>query len=111
MTTRSTKLFGGTIANTGSTILYTCPEGEVALFKSCGFAQPGATATDFSAWVGAGDGSAAITFRTGTLESNKFDWWEGWIVLEPGDQIAVYVNQPGLQVWASGALLPAPPAT
>lgn len=32
--------------------------------------------------------------------------WEGWIALNPGDQLLIYSAAAGLNLWASGALLP-----
>lgn len=109
MTTRSTRLFASSVTTTGTQLLYTGPASTVTLFKSGYLYNPGTVAVDYSLFVTAAGGAANVTVQFANLPASATGIWTGWIVLEPGDQIWLWFNAPPIDVWLSGAILPAAP--
>lgn len=86
--------------------IYTCPAGRTTIVKSVYMAPtPGATVV--AARIQAGPESAPF-FAHEPAGAADLGRWEGWVVMNPGDELQVYSDEPGVNftpVIASGAEL------
>lgn len=104
--TRTAKL--GTHTSTGTREQYTlfiCPAGYRTIFKTLySIAVTGPAAVQ--AMVYDQVTSTLVHVVLETIEALTPLAWEGWVILEEGDQLVVYADRPDVRFWASGTLLP-----
>lgn len=115
MTVRTAQLGSGNPAGgSGWNVIYTCPAGRTTILKDVRVLNNGPTVSTFAVEVrrpvGSGlPGPVGVTVLTGSLAANGLAAvTEGFIVLEPGDQIRMIVVEPAnttTNVWTSGAIL------
>lgn len=91
---------------TGWTRLLTVPPGMTLLLKSVEQYNGSAAAAQLQLVVTSIDGVVNAVLSNVQLAANSSASWAGWIALNPGDSVSVYAGAPGLDFWASGALLP-----
>jgi hypothetical protein len=109
MTTRSQVLGTHVSAATRDVaVIFTCPPGFVTLFKSAYGIQNSAAAADVSLTLLSAATGVVIAVYSAQVAAFTAFFWEGWTVLEPGDEIRAYGSAAGISFWASGALLPVP---
>lgn len=102
MTTRTSRLAVGNSTTSAVVVVYTCPAGKTAIVK------------DVRLYAGSSVGRAVFLARhSGTdvsiidepMTASSVTQKQGFIVLEPGDQLAVYSSTNTFAFWASGAEL------
>lgn len=87
--------------------MFVCPVGHLTIFKSIyilaatGPAQVQVSAQDQVNGTYLQLVLQEITALTPTR-------WEGWLILEEGDQLVGYADRGDVRFWASGTLLPLP---
>jgi hypothetical protein len=94
-------------SSTAQTVtVFTCPGGSAAILKSIyGYYQI-TTGQTFVKVVQSGGVGAVFLVMDAAATAITLMKWEGWIVLEPGDQVQVVNSGGTVQTWGSGALLP-----
>lgn len=102
MTTRSARLAVGTSTTSAVVAVYTCPAGKTTLVK------------DVRLYAGTSVGRAVLLARHSGVDVSIVDeamsavsvvQKQGFIVLEPGDQLCVYSSTNTFTFWVSGAEL------
>jgi hypothetical protein len=85
---------------------WTSPAGYVTLVKSIN-AIAGA-AGDFEVGVRPAGGAFQMSFVVQNIALGVPLRWDGWLVLNPDDQLYVFTAAGSLDVWISGAVLAGP---
>lgn len=88
--------------------IFTAPNGYVVLLKSFYSDNPGTVNGVASLYVRTADSTILVTLASLTVAANDRANWQGWIVLNPGDQILVNASEANLHFWVSGAVLAGP---
>lgn len=104
MAVRSVELFGGFVPSATDKWLFTCPPQTTVILK---------TAYGYSYGYNAGSvilivGRSGQSHNLAALEtvSGKGYRWDGWAVLEPGDELRCFYSADGqISLWVSGARL------
>lgn len=110
MTTRSAVLWAlPTDVNTVET-LFTVPANTIVILKSIGLYNAGADPAGGVIALYSSLGGVNVYLMVETVESNRGAWWNGWVVMEPGDQVWISWSGTAARTWGSGALLPLRPA-
>ena len=106
MTTRSSRLFVGVVPDGYNVPIFTAGQGVLTLLKSVyGFQQMTAP-NQMVLKVKPSDAATVAWFYVSTSTDQVAIQWQGWIVMEPGDQILADNNGGTVELWGSGALLP-----
>jgi hypothetical protein len=106
---RSQRLFAHHSTAAGYGTGWTCPDGFVTLAKTCYIHNAATAAAIVQLVVTTYTGTAVYMLLHETIEADADTKWEGWIALNPGDQINVFTDQIGPTFWLSGAVLAGPP--
>jgi hypothetical protein len=91
-----------------SGLLYTCPAGFHAILKSFYVTNQAAVAGNFTLVLTRGSPYTSVYLVVKNVPSLGYEAWEGWLVLEPGDNLQLLWDAGVPHVWGSGALLPLP---
>ena len=104
MPTASKRLAAGqtTLTKPVSTV-YTCPPNHSTICKSLYLFNWAATAIATSIYLTSPGVTLYLVSRS--IEAAGSWFWEGWAVLETGDQIVVNTDVAGLAYWISGSEL------
>lgn len=111
MTTRSTVL--GRYRTTGSReshTLFTVPSGYVAIFKQLNVSTQNSVQANISAYSQDASGIHVIGWLSRVLAPGAPVQVAAWFMMNPLDNMVVYADTPLVTFWASGTLLPQPPA-
>lgn len=104
MAVRSARLFAGSTGVVGvTTTLYTCPAGITALLKDLRVDSPVGGTTRVIVWLESGGAQVALVDEP--LGDTEVIAVQGFMVLEPGDQLRALATGASARVWASGAEL------
>jgi len=105
VTARSTQLaaYHSTAAFTGT--VFTCPTGWRTIVKSVSAFNTTAASSLVQSYVYHPANGAYVLTLNSTLQANTASFWDGWVVLNPGDLLQVALQVAGINVWASGTLL------
>lgn len=109
MTTRSSAL--GSFTTTGTReahTLYVSAAGFATILKTVYVMPASPIDPDVELYVHSSLTGTQVWLLAGAVPKGKPFGWEGWIVLEPGDFIGCFADNPGVRFWASGAVLPVP---
>jgi hypothetical protein len=89
-----------------STSLFTVPAGQTYLVKSIMGNDPGPAGDTVSVWAQDVAG-VAVNFVEGLVLAvgARFEW-DGWVALNPGEQLFVYAVNGNTGFWISGTKLP-----
>lgn len=88
-------------------VLCTCPPGHTIIVKEF-HAWNGQTVNNTLLWTTRPAPPNQVDLplhNNNTHAPSTIDRWDGWVVLEEGMQLVVFVGQPNISVWASGTLL------
>jgi hypothetical protein len=88
----------------GQTVLTTCPAGHTLLVKSAYLFNGGAAASAGN-MIASDPQVGQVYFVVQTLQPNTTFAWQGWLVLEEGQQLSVITSAAGISVWLSGSVL------
>lgn len=86
--------------------LITVPAYETVLLKSVFVWNSAATSTPVSIELRSADGLVKAYAAQWELASNEVQHWDGWVALNPNDELLLYSAIEGVHVWCSGAALP-----
>jgi hypothetical protein len=106
VTTRSTVLFAENLSAGTNLVLFTCPVNIVTLFKSFHAFTNLGTSGQLYLKVSRPSNGALAWLLTSLVTTPEALTWEGWVALEPGDQVLIDVTGGSANVWGSGAFLP-----
>ena len=105
MSTRSTKLGSIKPAAAVETILFTVPVGYTYIVKDV-VALNGGGGTDLvAAYAKDAGGLRGVCFYNTTIAAFAIARFAGWLVLNPGEQFAVYAGSGRSEFWVSGTSL------
>lgn len=86
--------------------VYTVPANSSLILKAVSFSTPDINHYVLNLYAqAAGGGVQAILFHLDN-QSLQAAMWEGWTVLNAGDEIQLNSNAPTFQYWIAGAVLP-----
>lgn len=108
MTTRSAVLWAETSVGRPGGILYTCPAGFVTILKSAYATNHSGQPSNVILYVLQGTPQVIVRLVNRDMALGESAAWEGWLVLEPGNQLVLDWTLGPIATWGSGALLPAP---
>lgn len=104
MAVRSARLAAGTSGALGSeTTLFTCPSGYTTLLKDLRVSVAASGNIRTVVWLQSG--AVRVSLLDVTLGEFATVERQGFMVLEPGDELRVFASGAQARVWASGALL------
>lgn len=103
MPVRSARLAAGTSTNLSEKVAYTCPAGKTAILKDVRIHSPVDGLSQASVFMVSGP--SAVTLIVGSIPALGQKSEQGFIVLEPGDQLRVFSNGGTFNYWLSGAEL------
>lgn len=93
MATRSKRLAIGSLGSSGSHSIYTCPAGVTALVKHAVWEDGSGTVTTSVMSVQAvTSGATGPVFAAFDLAAYHLGGGDTWVVLEPGDQLLLYIS-------------------
>ena len=106
MTTRSSRLYVGAHVADGFVSVFTCPPSTVILVKSILVLSTSALKAGSLA-VQAASGQVTVTLLedSAPVQFQPVEW-NGWVVLEEGDELVTVTNITTANYWISGAVLP-----
>jgi hypothetical protein len=88
----------------GTTRIVTCPADHTLIVKSAYLWNMNSAPVQGNILVTAfGIGSVYLTVRN--VPGNGTYEWQGWLVLEPQDQLNVVTDNTGMNIWLSGSVL------
>ena len=88
------------------TPVWTSPAGYITLLKSAYFYNGGAAAADVTLNLASGNGNVGIFIvLRANMPSQSETFWQGWLALNPGDQVFAAATAVGVASWISGAVL------
>lgn len=102
---RTAVLAHGDSTGTALVILATVPAGETWIVKSASVVNIAAGAQTVSLLARRPSVPVAVTFYTESLNASAVGQWNGWVVLAPGDQLALVMTVGPGRVWVSGSRL------
>ena len=106
MTTRSQAIVRYSAPAASNTVIYTCPQSEIALIKETRLTFVTTVAMSWQVWVAIPVVGTYVIISAGSTSVDENVSVTSWLVLEPGDQIAFFNSAGSANVWISGALLP-----
>jgi hypothetical protein len=105
VTVRSTRLGAYTVSSSGWNLLFTCPAGWRTIVRDIRVDGSSSAGGDCVIVIQDNALSENLNVFHETLAANAFGSWTGWVVLNPGNSIAIlYTGQP-FAAWGSGTLL------
>ena len=103
---RSSVLNAGENSANGDQVVFSPSAGTTALLKSAYVdAVAGSPAGTASLYVSRPSGGSGHLLPLGPITGGESFSWEGWVVLEPGDEVHLVANTADCAYWLSGALL------
>jgi hypothetical protein len=105
VTVRSTQLGAYHSTAAATPIVYTCPNGWRTIVKSAYVDNQSASTLHYTLIFGCQRAGVGITLTTGPLETNTQSGWDGWLVMDAGDTLSVYMQDAGMAIVVSGTLL------
>lgn len=99
----------GIAPGTGSSVVYTVPQGFGLILKSVGIQPQTGVAYSVTGYMEASGGSVGTVLFQQSPAANVSYWWEGWLVLNGGDTFNLIAASSAVSYWISGALLPFAP--
>jgi hypothetical protein len=98
-------LLRGRLTAAGFGPAFVCPAGQTTIVKSAYLFCDSAVAIKPAIFIRP-PGGAFYSILTNTLiDSYEVGLWEGWVVLNEGDELEVYGDAAGLSYWVSGSIL------
>lgn len=96
----------GKLSTASYITVYTVPAGYVLLLKSI-YLQTygGAGATKIASVFDPVSTASGLLYNGPSVTSQVFNW-EGWVAMNPGDQLLMLASPAPTNYWVSGALLP-----
>jgi hypothetical protein len=82
----------------------------VVLLKTIYFFAYGGTTTNVTIAVSQPAPNLNVQLFSAELQSGVPERWEGWLVMQPGDQVVFIWDANSVYSWGSGTLLPPAPA-
>jgi hypothetical protein len=105
---RSQRLIGKVAAAGDTAGEFTSPAGYVTLVKSALFWNATGGPVEVVLYALYAGASSIIRIYDTTLQANATGAWNGWFVLNPGDEVAIALGAAGVVGWVSGAVLAGP---
>ena len=105
MTVRSTMLGRQEIAAAGSAVLFTCPAGWRTIVKDIQYSLGAGSTGTANVWFVPLSGMSALFLFTDTFQTHGYGAWNGWTVMNAGDQIFANAVGNPIRYWCSGTLL------
>lgn len=102
MTVRTLRLAVGNSGTGSEVTIYTCPSGKTAIIKDVRCSVPAGSNT--RAVVAIRSGASQVAFFDVALGVSAIDR-QGFVVLEPGDQVRLFATGAAFIAWLSGAEL------
>lgn len=104
--TASSVLARGRLLVAGNWLLAEVPPAQSWIVKSINVHSDVPTAIpNLLVYAVAASSGTAVYFLNSSLESAKDLRWDGWVVLEPGDQVGLSTTDGVVHAWISGAVL------
>lgn len=106
MTTRSATLFANVVPATTFVVVYTSPSLVVTLLKSVLLNNTGPNTQQLQLYLQRPSLGVGMRLLDEPVVAGGKFYWEGWVALEPGDQLVAYGSASIMWCWGSGAQLP-----
>jgi len=100
---RSARIASGAAASGTTTTLVTCPAGKTYIVKDIRVSHTSTGNTQYILATASGPGS--VWLDHGTLTAPVVKSYQGFIVLEPGNQLVIFSSAAAIDYWVSGAEL------
>jgi hypothetical protein len=106
---RSQRLLAWTFASAGASPMFTCPANHVTLVKSLSVNNQSTGTIQATLITHAAGLSGNYWLAYYNLAAAEVGHWEGFVVLNPGDEVWVYASGFPASTWLSGAVLAGAP--
>jgi hypothetical protein len=104
-TPASTSLFRGVLTTGSLSATIEVPAGHTVIVKSALFVTVDATNPNLQYYAQSPPNSVFALMFEKALAQRVPEYWEGWLVLLPGDRLAVTASAANVQYWVSGSFL------
>jgi hypothetical protein len=108
VSTRSAALAVGQVVGALQAIIYACPPDRYVIVKSFYLSRQAGTAGRLVLSAVRSGASSVTLFETSDVQRGVPMTPEVWVVLQPADQLVLYVAEGTIDYWVSGAELPLP---